>query len=102
MPGSLIKHPAGQAERCWQLTGRSLITVRHLGDHGLPSVTTTEVGMDAHMSEFTSEGSQAADEEVAHISSEPIDDPLTAPGRAADSGQGPESSPADDAAYLED
>ena len=54
------------------------------------------------MSEFTSEGSQAADEEVAHISSEPIDDPLTAPGRAADSGQGPESSPADDAADLED
>jgi hypothetical protein len=92
----------GKSRDAGQLTGRSLITVRHLSDPGLPSVTATEVGMDAHMSEFTSEGSQAADEEVAHISSEPIDDPLTEPGRAAESGQGPASTPADDAADLED
>ena len=46
-------------------------------------MTWTEVGMDAHMSEFTSEGSQAADEEVAHVSSEPIDDPLTAAGQGS-------------------
>ncbi|HET9646686.1 MAG TPA: hypothetical protein VFP34_00455 [Microlunatus sp.] len=38
------------------------------------------------MSEFASEGSQAADEEVAHVRSEPVDDPLTQPGPAAESG----------------
>lgn len=41
------------------------------------------------MSEFTSEGSQAADEEVAHVRTEPNDDPLTesdprSPSRLAD------------------
>ena len=36
------------------------------------------------MSEFTSEGSQAADEEVAYVRSEPDDDPLREPGAAAE------------------
>ena len=64
-------------------------------------MTWTEVGMDAHMSEFTSEGSQAADEEVAHVSSEPTDDPSTEPGKAAESGR-ENHDPGDDAADLED
>lgn len=52
------------------------------------------------MSEFTSEGSQAADEEVAYVQSEPNDDPLTVPGEAAESG--PQHDVADDEADRED
>jgi hypothetical protein len=48
------------------------------------------------MSEFTSEGPQAADEEVAYVESEPNDDPLTVPGEAAESG--PQSGPTDEMA----
>ncbi len=50
------------------------------------------------MSEFTSEGSQAADEEVANVESAPNDDPLTQPGAAAESGRPAE----DEEAELED
>ena len=39
------------------------------------------------MSEFTSEGSQAADEEVEYVESEPNDDPLSQPGEAAESSE---------------
>lgn len=40
------------------------------------------------MSEFTSEGSRAADEEVASVQSQPNEDPLTQPGAAAEAGEG--------------
>ncbi|GAA3604781.1 hypothetical protein [Microlunatus ginsengisoli] len=47
------------------------------------------------MSEFTSEGSQAADEEVENVRSEPNRDPLTEPGAAAE-GQPTESDERED------
>ena len=61
----------------------------------------SSVGMKPTMSEFTSEGSPAADEEVAYVRSEPDDDPLSTPGAAAE-GQAADARPGDSSPSKDD